>query len=487
MKVFLFTFYGYFVFFYSLALFASYVYLIWNSHVMFKIYRRSIASPMLRQLINYSPYTPGVSIIAPAYNEENTIVDNVRSLLNINYPTFELVIVNDGSKDKTLDRLIENYELVEVPFDYEEHIITKPYKRCFKSSNPEYSRLTVIDKENGGTKADASNAGVNAARYPYFICTDSDCIIERNALYYCMNAVMMQNNVIAVSGNMNMANGCDVQDGKVVVAKPSYNPLALFQNLEYLRSFLIGKMGWSAINAIPNVSGGFGLFERDTVIQCGGYRHDSMAEDEDLVCRMVGLCASNKREYHIVQVPQICCWTEAPSTLKIFYRQRTRWGRGLIQTLSLYRHMLVNWNYSRLGLISLPFQTIFEFAAPIIEFIGFFMLVWLAITDGINWETARIITLCVITFGLMLGIMTIYYDFMYCRTFTRKRSYFWLLLACLLEPFFYHPLIVIFSLIGYWRYIVNVTAEWGEMTRKGFNKKKNEAKQPELSETAVQV
>lgn len=470
MKEFVFTFYGYFVFFYTLAMIASYIFLLYQSHLIFKRHRHTPAAPMLRRLINESPYTPGVSIVAPAYNEEATIIESVRSQLDIHYPKFELVIVNDGSKDKTLQRLIEEFELVEVPFDYEVSIITKPFKRVFKSTNDKYKKLTVVDKVNGGTKADASNAGINAAHYPYFICTDSDCIIETNAIYYCMDAVMSQPNVIAVSGNMNMSNGCDVEKGHVIVAKPSLNPLVLFQNLEYLRSFLVGKMGWSGINAIPNVSGGFGLFERKTVIECGGYRFNSMAEDQDMVTRMVSYSLASGRDYHIVQVPQICCWTEAPSTLKVLYRQRSRWGRGFIETLSLYRRMVLNHNYRAFGLVTMPFQVLFELIAPIIEITGIFVMVWLALTDGINWLSAFVIMGAIMTFGFMLSTVTAYYDFMYCRTFTRKRSYFWIILAGMLEPIFYHPLITIFSLTGYWKYLINATAAWGEMTRKGFNK-----------------
>lgn len=486
MREIVFTFYGYFVFFYSMTLIASYAFLCWKSSVELKRFRRVLIAPLLRRIINNSPYTPGVSIIAPAYNEGRTIVESVRSLLNLNYPKFELVVVNDGSKDDTLDKLIENYDLVEVPFDYEEQIKTQmPYKRCFKSTNDAYSRLIVIDKDNAGKKADALNAGINASRYPYIVCTDSDCIIERNALYYCMNAVMLQNDVIAVSGNMSMANGCDIKNGEVVVAKPSFNPLVLFQTLEYLRSFLVGKMGWANINAIPCVSGAFGLFEKQMVIDCGGYRYDSMGEDLELVWRMVGICASSNRNYHIVQVPQVCCWTEAPSTFRLLYRQRTRWARGFIQTLSISHHVFLNHKYKRLGLITLPYQIMFEFLAPIIEFVGIIFFIYLALTDGVNWEAARVIMACILFFGFTLGIMTIYYDFLYTRTFSRKRSYFWLVLAALLEPLCYHPFITVFSLIGYWKHIINVTAEWGEMTRKGFNKKKDETKEAELSEATA--
>lgn len=486
MREFVFTFYGYFVYFYSLALIAGYTFLVWSAYRGLEKFKSQLTAPLLRKIINRSPYTPGVTIIAPAYNEGRTIVENVRSLLALNYPKLELVVVNDGSKDDTLEKLIKNYELVEVPFDYEERIKTQmPYKRCFKSTNDKYKILTVIDKENAGKKADALNAGINASQYPYIVCTDADCIIDHNALYHCMNAVMLQNNVIAVSGNMSMANGCKIKDGEVIKAAPSFNPLVLFQTHEYLRSFLVGKMGWSNINTIPCVSGAFGLFEKKTVIESGGYRYDSMGEDMELVWRMIGICTSNNRDYHIVQIPQVCCWTEAPSNLKLLYRQRTRWARGFIQTLSISDHMFFRKKYGRLGVITQPYQIIFEFLAPIIEFIGIITFIWLALTDSVNWIACWVIMACIIIFGITVGVFTIFYDIKYTRTFTRKRSYFWLIVAALLEPLFYHPFITVFSLIGYWDHIVNVTAEWGEMTRKGFNKKKEEDTATESVATAT--
>lgn len=474
-------FYGYIVFFYSMALIVNYLLMIFGSWRMLRSTKKIMIRRFERKIVNISPMTPGVSIIAPAYNEENTIVENVHSLLNMDYPKFELVIVNDGSKDKTLENLIEAYQLVEVPYDYQEHIKTKAFRRCLMSTNPEYHNLIVVDKENGGTKADASNAGINVAHYPYFICTDSDCILDKDAIFNCINAVMQNRDVIAVSGNMNMVNGCEVEDGKVKVAKPSWNPIPMIQSLEYLRSFLIGKMGMSYINALPNVSGGFGLFDKEVAIAAGGYRADSFAEDNDIILRMVAYACDAGIPYRIVQVPEICCWTEAPYTPRLLYRQRVRWGRGLIQTLSIYRQMIFNRKYRVHGLVTLPYQVIFEFLAPIIEAVGFLVFLWLAFTGGVNWDTAWVITLAILMFGFTLGFITIYYDFNYSRMYPKKRSYFWLALGAILEPFCYHPFLVVFALIGYWKYLTNQKAVWGEMVRRGFKGSKKNAAKPAMA------
>ena len=207
----IFYFYGYVVFFYSMGLIISYVILMWLAEIGIFRKKRGPLSLYTKQIIEKSPYTPGVSIIAPAYNEERTVVNNVNSLLGQDYPTFEVVIVNDGSTDKTLDLLIEKFELVEVPFAYVEYIRTKPYRRLFKSTNPEYRRLVVVDKENGGTKADAVNAGLNASSYPYFINIDVDGILTRDAISQCIIPILQDDHVIAVSGIMAVSNGCKVE------------------------------------------------------------------------------------------------------------------------------------------------------------------------------------------------------------------------------------------------------------------------------------
>ena len=469
-------FYGYVIFFYSMGLVISYVLLMILAEI--GIFRKKFhhIPEYAKYMIDTSPYTPGVSIRAPAYNEERTIVENVNSLLGQDYPLFEVVIVNDGSRDKTLETLIENFSLVEVPFAYVEYIHTKPYKRLFKSTNSQYKNLIVVDKENGGTKADAVNAGLNASSYPYFINTDVDCILATDAITQCIQPILESNDVIAVSGMMTASNGCKIKDGKIIERHPPHSFWALFQTLEYMRSFLVGKMGWSTINAMPNVSGGYGLFDKSVVIAAGGYSGDSLAEDMDMIIRMVGYCCDFKRKYRVVQVAANCCWTEMPSTLKILNRQRTRWGRGLIQTFVRHRRFLFNRNYKQLGMITLPYVFIFEFLAPIIEFIGLFVFIYHAFTGAINWQSAIVIFLGIYTFCLILAMVVLFYDYTLGGTFKKARSYMWIFCAAILEPFIFHPFVIFFSIKGYFNYIFRKRAVWGEMTRKGFTSRKRNRK-----------
>ena len=485
----LFTFFNYFMIFYSAGLILSYFLMTVTS--FFQIYKRKkyYSAEYIKRILLNSPTTPGISIVAPAYNEETTVVDNVRSLLDMDYPTFEIIIINDGSKDKTLEKLIENFDLEEVPYNYIEHIKTKPFKRLFKSTNEAYKRLVVVDKENGGTKADASNAGVNVAQYPYFVCTDVDCLLNPHGLYYLIwDVLSSKERVIAVSATMRMANSCTLKDGKLSYSRPPGSYLPMFQELEYMRSFLIGKTWWAAIGGMPNVSGGFGLFDTDIAIRVGGYHSQSMAEDMDMIARMTAYMYHTNTPYKVTQVPQTVCWTEGPSTLTIFNRQRTRWGRGLFQVFHLYWDIVFNRRYGVYGMVTLPYLFIFEFLGPIVEALGFIVLICLMINNAINWTTFWLLLITVYMFMMVVNTMCINYDNYVERVYSKRRWYVFLLIPAALEALFYHPLTVIFALKGYWSYISTGEFKWGEMKRKGF-KKEAEAtiKQSEQGDAASTV
>lgn len=464
-------FYGYVVFFYSTLLIISYVMLLVMAYRYSTSYKRW-TDDYIKHMVDSTPYVPGVSIVAPAYNESKTIIDNVNSLLKLEYPNFEICIVNDGSKDDTLQKLIDNFDLVEVPFEYVEHIHCAPFRKLYKSINAKYRRLVVVDKVNGGTKADAVNAGLNVISNPYFINTDVDCVLSRDAIYHCIFPALQDSSIIAVSGTMSMSNGSTISDGVLVDIAPSSEPIPLFQDLEYKRSFLVGKMGWSYINAMNNVSGGYGLFNTEVVIAAGGYGTDSFAEDMDMLTRMIAYCCDFKRPYRVVQIPHTCCWTEGPSNVRMIYRQRVRWGRGLIQLMDQHKRILFNPKYKRLGLITFPNTFLFEFLAPVIESVGFFVFLYLAFTGAVNWNTFFLMFAAIYTFSLMLSGFVMFYDYILGSSFTSFKSYFKLLVAAVLEPVVYHPLIVVCSLVGYYKYITKQKAVWVSMERTGMKQAK---------------
>ncbi|WP_026814405.1 glycosyltransferase family 2 protein [Arenibacter certesii] len=423
------------------------------------------------KLKNNPEIAPGISVIAPAFNEEVIIIDNVNSLLSLDYPNFEVIIVNDGSKDKTLELLINNFELREIQFPYIEKVRSKPVKRVFKSNLFKYKRLIVVDKVNGGTKADAMNAGLNVAKYNYFINTDVDCILARDTLTKIILPVLDSKiPVIAVGATMRMVNGCEVNEGKITSVTPPRSYFPLFQETEYLRSYLVAKLGWSFINCIPNVSGGFGLFHTPTVIKARGFDPRSHAEDMDMTLRMIANERENEREYRIVQIPDSLCWTEGPPNLKILARQRKRWGRGLLQIFVVHRKFLFNPKYGRTGWIVMPYALIFELLAPIIEFTGFLFLVYLMLTNQVNFSTFWLMLLFVYLIGVTISLITISYDLSVKKVYRSYTDYLWLIFFSSLEALFYHPLIVIFSLKGYLEFLFLKEFKWGKMTRQGYSK-----------------
>ena len=465
----------YLIFSYSLALMVTYLSLV----IMSKRAQKKLDVNMpddetIKYLLKSSPLTPAVSIIAPAYNEEVMIIDSVNSLMQIDYPDYEIIIVNDESTDRTLEMLINEYKLIEVPYDIAMRVQSKPIKRVLKSTDERYSKLIVVDKVHGGRKADGSNAGINVCSNKYFVCTDVDCIIDPMALYRMMWFVVNSPvPMIGVGATMLMNNGCIVENGQIVKAAVSNQPLPMFQQLEYMRSFLISKLGWSSINALPNISGGFGLFDTDIAVKSGGYDPMSMAEDVDMLLRMVTYMKNHDLDFHLAMVPQACCWTEGPGNLRQLFRQRVRWARGLFEIVSNHRKLFFNPHFGPIGALTLPYLMIFEFLAPVLEMMGFCFMLWLTPTGGVNWKSAFVVFGMIYLFCLFIASAVIYNDYKLKAVDWRSKrmNYFKLMVAAVLEPFVYHPINTVCSNIGYFRFLRNTRAVWTPIKRQGFNKR----------------
>lgn len=466
-------FYQYVIFFYSISLTSMYIMLAILGYVNIRRKKFKYTKKEEELFNQYPEKAPGISIVIPAYNEEVIIIDNVRSILNLDYPNFELVVVNDGSKDSTLDLLIDTFALKEVPFDYIYKVRCQTVKRILKSTDPKYQQITVIDKVNGGTKADAMNAGVNYIKYEYFINTDVDCILARDTLKKVILPVLdSDTTVIAVGATMRMVNGCNVNEGILSRVKPPRTLVPTFQETEYLRSYLVAKMGWSSLNAIPNVSGGFGFFNTQIVINVGGFDPLSHAEDMDMTTRMVAYMRERGEKYKIDQIPDSCCWTQGPSNIEVLHRQRTRWGRGLMQIFVIHRRLIFNRRYGRLGLLVLPYAFVFEFLAPIIEAVGGLFLLFLLFTQQINFATFWFMLLFVYLVSVTVSMITISYDLTVRKQYKTIGEYMWLVLFSSFEAFLYHPFIVFFSLKGYLQFFTHKDFKWGNMTRQGFTSTK---------------
>lgn len=315
-----------------------------------------------------SPFTPGITIVLPAYNESAGIVESVRSLLALRYPLFEVVAVNDGSTDDTVEKLCAAFDLVPAHRALRDGIETAHVRGTYVSRR--HRNLWLVDKENGG-KADALNTGVNAARHPYVCAIDADALIEPNALLEVAAPILDDPElVVATGGIVRIANGCTVDHGRVTEVRLPASRLAVLQVIEYFRAFLVGRVGWTRLNALLIISGAFGLFQRDAVEEAGGYWTSTVGEDVELVVRIHRRFRSHAIPYRIAFVADPVCWTEAPEDLRTLSRQRRRWHRGLGQTLWRHRQAIANPRYGAFGLIALPYFLVFEFLGPVVEIIG---------------------------------------------------------------------------------------------------------------------
>lgn len=457
------------IFFYVIILSSLYVLLaIFSARALHNYLRKN-------KFVDYSailssPFAPSVSLIAPAYNEEKTIVENIRSLMSIHYNHFEIIIVNDGSKDSTMQTMIDAYDLHKVDFFVHAKLNSKPIRGIYKSGNKAFKKLVVVDKENGG-KADALNAGVNISQYDLVTCIDVDCIIEQDAILKMVKPYMEEEvHVIATGGVVRIANSCEIEDGRLIRVHVPDNAIPRFQVVEYLRAFLMGRMAWSKLNGLLLISGALGFFDKKVLIAAGGYNHNTVGEDMELVVRMRRYMADNKLPYRVVYIPDPLCWTEAPSDYKILSRQRNRWMRGTMETLWYHRKMFFNPKYGLLGMLSYPFWFFFEWMAPIVEFLGILYFLVLVVMGYANWHFFIILFATVYFFAVSISITSLLFEEFTYHQYQRKRDIIRLILTALAEPFFYHPRTVWWAIRGNIDKIRG-KKKWGEMTRTGFNKK----------------
>jgi len=411
-------------------------------------------------------YTKPVSIIVPAYNEEAGIVQSVRSLLSINYPVFEIVVVNDGSKDNTVKKVIEQYDMKEIQKVVRRQVNSKPIKKIYQSQI--LPNLFLIDKENGG-KADALNAGLNFSHYPYFCSLDGDSVLENDAFLKVMKPIIDSNEeVIASGGSVRIANGCDIRNGNIVKIGLSDRPIVIMQIIEYLRAFLMGRIGLSRHNLLLIISGAFGVFSKHWVVEAGGYKTDTVGEDMELVVRLHSLLKERGLKKKIVYVPDPVCWTEVPEDFTFLRKQRRRWHRGLFESLWTHRKMLFNPKYGTIGFISFPYFWIVEFFGPIVELAGYLFIILCLFLGGIYIEFAILIFLLSLLYGSLFSMAAVLLEEWSLTKYPKVSDIIKLFLYSLTETLWYRPLTVLWRCEGIWQ-MIKGDKSWGEMKRKGVS------------------
>ncbi|HET9963544.1 MAG TPA: glycosyltransferase [Nitrospiraceae bacterium] len=411
---------------------------------------------------SYTGFEPQISILVPAYNEAATIAASVRSLLQLSYSEYEIVVVNDGSKDATTDVLRKEFQLFPFPEAYNPQLPTKPIRAIYHSAL--HTNLRVIDKENGG-KADSLNAGINLSLYPLFCCIDADSILQRDSLRRVVQPFLDDHRTVACGGTVRIANGCRVENGFLTKIGLPSNLLALFQIVEYLRAFLFGRLGWSPLNAMLIISGAFGVFHKESVVAVGGYRDDTIGEDMELVVRLHRHFRLIGKPYRITFVPDPVCWTEAPEDVRTLKNQRIRWQRGLCESLTKNADLLFHRRGGTIGWLSFPFMALFEGVGPVIEVFGYCFLIVGLLFGIVSIQAWLILLVAAIGLGVLLSVSALLLEELSFHVYPAQRDVVKLLLAAVVENFGYRQVNSLWKAIGLWRWMRGKQAQWGEMKR----------------------
>ncbi|HPI68675.1 MAG TPA: glycosyltransferase [Bacteroidales bacterium] len=474
--------FGHIVFILTLIIFVSYLCLGIFSALELRKYLRKNSYVNYNSLV-LSPLSPKISIIAPAFNESKTIIDNIRTLLSLYYNNFEVILVNDGSTDNTFEKIMGAYDLVKVNYYFDYRIPCERIRGVYKSKDPSYTRLTVIDKNNGG-KADSLNAGINICKSSLFVSIDADSIIEPDSILKLVKPFLeeKERKVIGSGGVIRIVNSCEVERGHIREIHIPKKILPRFQVLEYTRAFLLGRMAWSHLDGLMLISGAMGIFDRETVINAGGYSTKTVGEDMELVLRMRRYMSEHDRKYEVTYIPDPLCWTEVPSDVKSLRRQRTRWTRGLVESLWTHRKMCLNPEYKQLGLLGYPYWLFFEWLSPLIAFAGFVFTIYLIIINALNWPFYLLLFLFVYTFAVALSTWSVLFEEITFHKYKKKRDVLKLLGTALLEPFFY-PVHTWFAIRGNFEALRRKKG-WGQADRSGFDKKKKAERRPTLRQSA---
>lgn len=455
-----------FVIFYFLALNTVYLALMVASYFELRAYYQENRFEDFQEVINFE-LAPPLSLLVPAYNEGKLIVESVASLLALRYPRLEIIVINDGSKDDTLAQLISAFELQKTPRVYWKTVECQPVHGIYW--NPAYPQLWVIDKVNG-RKADAINAGINLAQYPYVAIIDGDGILDRDSILRAMKPIIKnRTEVVAAGGTVRIVNGCRVGAGNIAEVRTPNNFLAGVQIVEYLRAFLFGRIGWNMIDGLLIISGAFGVFRRDVLVEIQGFRHDTIGEDMDAVVRMHRHLREQGRPYRLAFIPDPVCWTECPENWQMLKSQRQRWQRGTLQTLSHSRRMLFNPRYGRIGLLVMPYFLIFEYLSPLIETMGY---IFMPVGWFLGLLDSRVFVLflgATVVYGLLLSLGSLVLEEISFRRYSKPGQLLRLFFYAFLENFGYR------QIHAWWRLMAMLPPKknqnlWQSIARKGFEK-----------------
>ena len=455
----------------SIAIYSQIIFVYFFGISLFYVFLILISLGKLRDFVEIinndvtiiSNYTKPISVVVPAYNEAATIIDNIISLLDLNYPEFEIIVVNDGSTDQTLAKTIEFFNLRKIDVEINMQVACNEIRGVYGSF--EIPNLVIVDKINGG-KADALNAGINLSRYPLFCGIDADCIIEKNALLRIVKPFLIHDDVVAVGGIIRIANGCTIKDGKLLEAKLPREAIVRFQIIEYFRAFLTSRIGWERINALLIISGAFGVFKKSALVAVGGYS-TTIGEDMELTLKIHEYFRKNKRNYKIDFASDAVCWTQAPNNLKGLKSQRVRWHRGLTDSLLRHKRMLFNPKYGTVGMLSMPYFFMVEMIGPVIELFGYLLFMISIITGNVS-SFFIFVFLMAFLFGILFSLSGIFFEEISYKRYSGVKEVSKLILFSFFEQFIYRQITVWWRVSSFLNFKKG-SKEWGTIKRNTFS------------------
>lgn len=451
-----------FVFFYFVFVNLSYITLILFSYIQTRRSKKESDIFKLSGLFDTRLYK-SISILAPAYNEEASIIESTRALLTLEFSDYEVIVINDGSKDNTLQKLIDHFNLKKIDRFVPPQLKSEPIKAIYGSHR--FPNLFVVDKVNG-RKADALNAGINVSRKDLICAVDSDTLLEPTVLQQMLMAFVADPSTVAVGGVVRVANGCSFELGEVTKVGVPNTFIARIQAVEYLRAFLFGRTGWDYFDSLLIISGAFGVFDRESVIKAGGYLHDTVGEDMELVVRLHRYYRDRKIPYRVRFLPEPVCWTEVPESWKVLKNQRNRWQRGLADTLWRHRGMFMNPKYGKLGFLAMPFFLFVELLSPVIELSGYIILIFSLWLGAINIQFALLFLTAAILLGMILSVLSVLMEELTFRRYDSIRDVLILILFAFLENLGFRQIHAWWRFRGLIDFFKGVKT-WGEMTRTG--------------------
>lgn len=449
----------YYIFIYAIIFFISTVYSI------IELYEFNLKKRFKNTINIYDKksYTPA-SILVPAYNEEKTILKCIDSLLSLDYPEYEIVVINDGSKDKTLDVLVNRFNLKKVE---------RPIRRLIRCKETidvyegfEKVNITLINKENGG-KADALNMGINASKYPLFLTLDADSILQKDSLINIVIPFMENENTIAVGGNVKISNKVLLESGVVKKNSLPKKWLVIFQIIEYYRVFLTTRVWFNKFNGNLIISGAFGLFKKKAVINVGGYNSNSIGEDMELVMKLHSFNKKNENKYSIQYTPNAICWSQAPEKIRDLKSQRKRWHMGLMQSLFEHKYIFLNLKYGVVGVFSFLYYLVYEMLSCLIEICGAIFVTISYFTGFINLKFFITFMCIYMLYSTLISISSIFLEEYFFDTNLRVKDKLKLMLFSFLEAFGYRQICSLFRIVAIFTYRKKKN-QWGEIERVSY-------------------